>query len=90
MRRILWFGMGVGSSVWAQRSAKKRLKKYTPPAVIDRAVKRTAGVVRTVQDAVSEGRTVAKDYQDDAKSEMQEQRRRGAYRPASSERRPGM
>lgn len=90
MRRFLWFGMGVGSSVWAQRSAKKRLKKYSPPAVVDRAVKRTANAVKTVQDAVSEGRTVAKDYQDEAKSEMQEQRRRGAYRPASSERRPGL
>jgi hypothetical protein len=81
MKRLMWFVAGAGSGVWAQRAAKKRLRRYTPPAAVERARQSTVKVARDVKTAVREGRTAASDYRDDARAEVQADRARRRIRP---------
>lgn len=82
MRRVLWFALGAGSSVWARRSAKKRLERYTPPAAVERARQRGSAAARSVKAAVGEGRQAMRDYQTDAKADLDAQAARKRIRPA--------
>ena len=82
MRRVVWFGLGVGSTVWARRTARKRLERYTPPAAVERARQRGVNAVREVKAAVVEGRATAREYQEDAKAELEAQAARKRIRPA--------
>ncbi len=81
MRRLVWFFAGAGSSVWAQRAAKKRLRRYTPPAAVERARQSTLKAAREVKAAVREGRSAASDYRDDARAEVQADQARRRIRP---------
>jgi hypothetical protein len=63
-KRVTWltlgFGLGVGTTVAAAREVRKRVDRYQPNALVDRA---SDGLVRLrdqVADAVDAGRTAAR------------------------------
>jgi hypothetical protein len=63
-KRVTWltvgFGLGVGTTVAAAREVRKRVDRYQPNALVDRA---SDGLVRLrdqVADAVDTGRAAAR------------------------------
>ena len=74
MRRIFWIGVGVGSTLWTQRKMREQVGEITPANVTREAVRmaRRAGddIVRSVGDAVTEGRTTARQEERILRSEL--------------------
>ncbi|MDH3753063.1 MAG: hypothetical protein OEU32_04240 [Acidimicrobiia bacterium] len=80
MRRALWFGLGVGSSIWARRAARRRVQQYTPPEVVQRAKVRTTRAAREIRAAVGEGRDAMREFQEDARAEITADTKRRSIR----------
>ena len=54
------FGLGVGTTVAAAREVRKRVDRYQPNAVVDRATDQLARLRDQLADAVEAGREAAR------------------------------
>jgi len=63
-KRVTWltvgFGLGVGTTVAAAREVKKRVDRYQPGAVVDRATDGLTRLRDQLSDAVDVGREAAR------------------------------
>ena len=83
MRRLVWFGLGVGSSVWARRTVRRRVEAYRPGPVARQVTERARNVQAEVRAAVQEGRSAMRTYRDDARAEVEASARRSRIRSVS-------
>ncbi len=81
MRRAFWFGLGVGSSIWARRAVQRKVRSYQPGPVAARVGRRASALRADVRAAMVEGRVAMRDYQAEASSEAEAAVRRRAIRP---------
>jgi hypothetical protein len=63
-KRVTWltvgFGLGVGTTVAAAREVRKRVDRYQPNALVDRASDGLVRLREQVADAVDTGRAAAR------------------------------
>ncbi|MFI5045575.1 MAG: hypothetical protein ACHQIG_00810 [Acidimicrobiia bacterium] len=63
-KRVTWltvgFGLGVGTTVAAAREVRKRVDRYQPNAIVDRAGDGLARLRDQLADAVDAGREAAR------------------------------
>ena len=85
MRRAFWFGLGVGSTVWARRAVNRKVRSYQPGPVATQVRRRAVAVGAEIRAAVSEGRAAMRDYQADAEAEVEAGVRRRSIRSVSSD-----
>ena len=53
---VVGYAAGLGSSAYAAYRARKVVQRYSPPAVVDRAVDSASNAAARVRDALVEGR----------------------------------
>jgi hypothetical protein len=72
LKRVTWltvgFGLGVGTTVAAAREVRKRVDRYQPTAMADRAADGLARLRDQVADAVATGRDAARDREVELRS----------------------
>jgi len=83
MRRLFWFGLGVGSSIWARRTVQRKVRSYQPGPVAAQVRRRAAAVGAEVKAAVTEGRAAMRDYQAEAEADIEADVRRRSIRSVS-------
>jgi hypothetical protein len=63
-KRATWltvgFGLGVGTTVAAARTVKKRVARYQPPAIVDRVTDSLTSMRDHLKAAVDDGREAAR------------------------------
>jgi hypothetical protein len=63
-KRATWltvgFGLGVGTTVAAARTVKKRVARYQPPAIVDRVTGSLSSMVDQLKTAIDDGREAAR------------------------------
>lgn len=73
-KRVIWmgagFGAGLGSSFWVKRAVNRRVQRVLPPHVRHAVGRRARSAGSTVRSAVSEGRSVMRQYERDAEAEI--------------------
>ena len=62
------FGLGVGTTVAAARQVKKRVDRYQPSAVFDRAADSLTRVRDQLADAVDTGREAARHREEELRA----------------------
>jgi hypothetical protein len=71
-KRATWltvgFGLGVGTTVAATRSVKKRIARYQPPAMVDRVTDSLTSVRDQLRAAVDDGRAAARAREEELRS----------------------
>jgi hypothetical protein len=64
-KRVTWltvgFGLGVGTTVAAAREVRKRVDRYQPNALVDRATDGLGRLRDQLADAIDTGREAARD-----------------------------
>jgi hypothetical protein len=76
-KRATWLGvgftLGVGTTVVAARKARQQLDRYKPPAVVDRVTTTITTRTTTLKDqvvvALSEGRSAAREREEELRAE---------------------
>jgi hypothetical protein len=76
-KRATWLGvgftLGVGTTVVAARKARQQLDRYKPPALVDRVTTTISTKTTTFKDqvvvALSEGRSAAKEREEELRAE---------------------
>lgn len=69
-KRLLWFSIGCGSSLWVMRTVRKTVERLAPQRLTQDAVAgaRTAGV--TLRAALDEGRVAMREREAELRAEI--------------------
>jgi hypothetical protein len=75
-KRVTWltvgFGLGVGTTVAAAREVRKRVDRYQPNALVDRATDGLGRLRDNLADAVDTGREAAREREAELRAPRQE------------------
>ena len=73
-KRVIWmgagFGAGLGSSFWVKRAVNRKVQQYVPTDVRGAVTTKAKSAGTTLKAAVTEGRAVMRQYQDDAEAQV--------------------
>jgi hypothetical protein len=65
LKRVRWmglgFGLGVGATVAAARKVRRRIDRYQPSAMVERATEGVQSLRDQLAAAIDEGRSAARD-----------------------------
>ena len=74
VKRVVWFGSGFTAGLagawWVRRQVRTTVERYVPAKVRDEVGQRTRATVGEVRSALAEGRAVMRQYEAQARAEL--------------------
>jgi hypothetical protein len=69
-KRLLWFGLGSASSLWAMRALRRTVERFTPHRVAQDAVAGARSAGSEIRAAIDEGRAAMREREAELRAEI--------------------